>query len=805
MTNKSSSDGYGADSIRVLEGLEAVRKRPGMYIGDTAERGLHHLVSEIVDNSVDEALAGFCTEISVEVVSDDTISVEDNGRGIPVGPHPTEKRDTLEVVHTVLHAGGKFDRGAYKVSGGLHGVGASVVNALSQHFEVEVRKNGRIYYQSYERGLPQAKVEDRGPTKISGTKTTFTPDASIFKEVNFKYETIARYLREMAYLNAGLRIRLKDDRTGKQEEFHYEGGIAEFVESIVRGSNEPLHKVIFIKGVREGVDIEAALEWTDAVHETIFAYANNIHTVEGGTHLSGLKSALTRTLNNYASRNNLFKNKEMRLEGDDTREGLVGIVSVKLPEPQFEGQTKTKLGNSEVEGLVSGLVNEKLGDYFEKNPPDAKRVLAHAIEAATAREAARKAKELVRRKGALDSGSLPGKLADCQERDPARSELYIVEGDSAGGSAKQGRDRRVQAILPLRGKILNVERARIDKVLSSAELRTLITALGMGVGGDKDLSKLRYHNIVIMTDADVDGSHIRTLLLTFFFRQYMEIIENGYLHVAQPPLFRAKKGKNERYLKDEAALEDYLTDLGADSVTLIAGPGKEGREFKGAGLKTVVRKALHRERMFENLERRSKERAAVAVLAEMIGDKTVSAESFRDREILESTAGALVKAMGAANLRYRIEPESDSTWKIVLAHERNGATPPTVVDLSLLQSGEVREIRRLNGDLESIKTPFKLKTGDEERTVESLKAVADAVLAAGQKGVEVQRYKGLGEMNPEQLWDTTMNPEKRSMLKVEIGSQEEAEEIFARLMGDQVESRRQFIEENALNVKNLDI
>jgi DNA gyrase subunit B len=804
MANQPTSDGYGAESIRVLEGLEAVRKRPGMYIGDTAERGLHHLVSEIVDNSVDEALAGHCTEINLVIHSDDTITVEDNGRGIPVGPHPTEKRDTLEVVHTVLHAGGKFDRGAYKVSGGLHGVGASVVNALSTHFEVEVRKNGRVYYQSYERGAPQAKVQDRGTTKISGTKTTFTPDATIFKEVLFKYDLIARYLREMAYLNAGLLIRLKDERIGKQEEFHYEGGIAEFVESIAKGS-EPLHKVILVKGVREGIDIEVALQWTDAVHETVFAYANNIHTMEGGTHLSGLKSALTRTLNNYASRNNLFKNKEMRLEGDDTREGLVTVVSVKLPEPQFEGQTKTKLGNSEVEGLVSGLVNEKLGEYFEKNPSDAKKILAHAIEAATAREAARKAKDLVRRKGALDSGSLPGKLADCQERDPARSELYIVEGDSAGGSAKQGRDRRVQAILPLRGKILNVERARIDKVLSSTELRTLITALGMGVAGDKDIAKLRYHTIVIMTDADVDGSHIRTLLLTFFFRQFMEIVEGGYLHVAQPPLFRAKKGKNERYLKDEPALEDYLTDLGAEAVTLSLGTGKEAREFKGAALKGIVRKALHRERMFENLERRSKERAIVAAVAEMIGGKTITADTFRDRETLEGAAALITQIVGAANLMNRVEPDGDTAWKIVFAHARNGATPPTVVDLALFQSGEIREIRRLNSDLEAMKPPFKLKTGDEERTVESFKAVADAVLAAGQKGVEIQRYKGLGEMNPEQLWETTMNPEKRSMLKVEIGSQEEAEEIFSRLMGDQVEPRRQFIEENALNVKNLDI
>ena len=805
MANKQSSDGYGVESIRVLEGLEAVRKRPGMYIGDTAERGLHHLVSEIVDNSVDEALAGHCTAINVVILSDDRISVEDNGRGIPVGLHPTEKRDTLEVVHTVLHAGGKFDRGAYKVSGGLHGVGASVVNALSEQFEVEVRKNGKIYFQDYARGAPKHPVEERGATQSSGTKTTFSPDPTIFQEVVFKHEIIARYLREMAYLNAGLKIRLKDDRTGKEEEFHYEGGIAEFVESVSKGS-AALHDVIFFKGMREGVDVEVALQWTDAFHETIFAYANNIHTIEGGTHLSGLKSALTRTLNSYASKNNLFaKNKDLRLEGDDTREGLVAIISVKIPEPQFEGQTKTKLGNSEVEGLVSGLVNEKLGEHFEKTPSEAKRIIMRAIDAASAREAARKAKDLVRRKGALDSGSLPGKLADCQERDPARSELYIVEGDSAGGSAKQGRDRRVQAILPLRGKILNVERARIDKVLSSVELRTMITAFGMGVGDEKDVAKLRYHTIVIMTDADVDGSHIRTLLLTFFFRQFPEIIEGGYLHVAQPPLFRAKKGKTERYLKDEAALEDYLTDLGAEAVTFETGKGKEARELKGAPLKALVRKLLHHERMFENLERRSKERAIVAACATLVTDKAIGAETFRDHEALEQAAKAIAQAVGSPNLIHRIDQDEESTFKIVFSHTHNGATPPTVIDLTLFHSGELREIRRLRADLDTYKTPYKIRAGDDERTVDALKAVADAVVAAGQKGVEIQRYKGLGEMNPDQLWETTMNPEKRSMLRVEVGSQEEAEEIFSRLMGDQVEPRRQFIEENALNVRNLDI
>jgi DNA gyrase subunit B len=736
--------------------------------------------------------------------SDDRISIEDNGRGIPVDMHPTEKRSALEVVHTVLHAGGKFDRGVYKVSGGLHGVGASVVNALSEEFEVEVRRNGTVYFQRYERGVPKSKVEERGSTRLSGTKTTFSPDSAIFPEIKFKYDAIARYLREMAYLNAGLKVRLSDERTGKQEEFHYEGGIKEFVESLNK-SSDALHDVIFFKGLREGDDIEVALQWTDAVHEAIFTYANNIHTVEGGTHLSGLKSALTRTLNSYAAKNNLFKNKEMRLEGDDTREGLVAVVSVKLPEPQFEGQTKTKLGNSEVEGLVAGLVNEKLSEFLEKNPSDAKRIVVRAIEAATAREAARKAKELVRRKGALDSGSLPGKLADCQERDPARSELFIVEGDSAGGSAKQGRDRRIQAILPLRGKILNVERARIDKVLSSAELRTLITALGMGVGSDKDISRLRYHTVVIMTDADVDGSHIRTLLLTLFFRQFPEIIENGYLYVAQPPLFRAKKGKNERYLKDEPTLEDYLTDLGAEAVAFVSGKGKEMRELKGAALKTLVRRALHMERMYESLERRAKERPIAMALAQLITDKQASADTFRDDQALGKLAETIIDAVDNSNLQSKITPDTESTWKIVFTHARNGATPPTVVDLALFHSGEMREIRRLSGELEPYGSPYKIKTGEEEHTIDSLKAVADAVLAAGQKGVEIQRYKGLGEMNPEQLWQTTMNPEARSMLRVEVASQEDAEEIFARLMGDQVEPRRQFIEENALNVKNLDI
>jgi DNA gyrase subunit B len=804
MAKKQASDGYGAESIKVLEGLEAVRRRPGMYIGDTAERGLHHLVSEIVDNSVDEALAGHCTEINVVILGDDRISVEDNGRGIPVDMHPTEKRSALEVVHTVLHAGGKFDRGVYKVSGGLHGVGASVVNALSEEFEVEVRKNGKLYFQRYERGTPKSKVEERGATKLTGTKTTFSPDPKIFPEVKFKYEIVARYLREMAYLNAGLRITLRDERDGKQEEFHFEGGIAEFVESLAEG-NERLHDVIFFKGVREGVDIECALQWTDAIHEVIFTYANNIHTIEGGTHLSGLKAALTRTLNFYAQKNNLFKTKETRLEGDDTREGLVAIVSVKLPEPQFEGQTKTKLGNSEVEGLVAALVNDKLGEHLEENPSDAKKIVARALEAMTAREAARKAKELVRRRGALDSGSLPGKLADCQERDPALAELFIVEGDSAAGPAKEGRDRRTQAILPLFGKVLNVEKARIDKVLTSEKLRILISALGMGVANEKEISKLRYHKIIIMTDADVDGSHIRALWLTFFFRQFIEIVENGYLYVAQPPLFRVKKGKTERYLKDEAALEDYLTDLGTEAITFEAGKGKDAREYKGAALKVLARKALFHERMYEQLEHRAKERPVVAAVATLSADKTITDESFESEKAANKMAEAIRKELNGKNLTYKVEHDGEAHWRAVFSHSQNGATPPTVVDLTLFHSGELREIRRLGPELTAIKPPYRLKLADGERTVETLTAVVDAVLEAGRTGIDIQRYKGLGEMNAEQLWATTMNPQTRSLLKVQIGSLRAAEEMFTKLMGDQVEPRRLFIEENALNVRNLDI
>ena len=779
-----------------------------MYIGDTAERGLHHLVTEIVDNSIDEAMAGFCTEINVTIHGDDRITIEDNGRGIPVDMHPTEKRSALEVVHTVLHAGGKFDRGAYKVSGGLHGVGASVVNALSEAFEVEVRKNGKVYYQRYERGAPKGKVEERGAAKSTGTKTTFSPDSKIFPEIKFKYEVIARYLREMAYLNAGLKVHLRDERTGKSEEFHYAGGIKEFVHSLTQGS-ETLHDVIYFRGSRDNVETECALQWTDALHELIFSYANNIHTIEGGTHLSGLKSALTRTINFYATKNNLFKQKEMRLEGDDTREGLTAIVSVKLPEPQFEGQTKTKLGNSEIEGLVAALVNDKLAEYLEENPPDAKRIVARAVEAATAREAARKAKELVRRKGALDGDDLPGKLADCSEKDPALCELFIVEGDSAGGSAKQGRDRRFQAILPLRGKILNTERARADKMLSSQEIRVLISALGCGIESEFDLARLRYHRIIIMTDADVDGEHIRTLLLTFFFRHLRGIVDEGHLFIAQPPLYKVKRGKAERYLRDDRGMEDFLLEVGAESLSVEA--ASNGSPWTGQRLTGVLKKVGAWQYCLRALDKRGRNSHVVAALAQLGG---VPRGSLKD----EAKAQRLLERL-LARLREQAErlgqPEGSAEWdeeqeayRLVVSlgqptrPERAGCT----VTPALLTSAEFRELEASAAALKALgNPPFTLRTESETVQAGSWTGLYEQVMALAKKGLTIQRYKGLGEMNAEQLWETTMNPDTRRLYKVQVQDALAAEQIFTTLMGDQVEPRRQFIETHALEVSNLDI
>jgi len=796
---------YSADNIKVLEGLEAVQKRPGMYIGDTAERGLHHLVFEVVDNSIDEALAGHCDRVDVTIHVENSITVEDNGRGIPVDLHPTEKISAAEVVLTKLHAGGKFDKGAYRVSGGLHGVGVSVVNALSEYLEVEIKRDGRVYFQRYRRGKPEGRLEEIGTTNQRGTKITFKPDPLIFEIREFSFDILSQRLRELAFLNQGVRITIQDERDQKSHEFQYKGGILEFVEHLNR-TKSPIHDVIYLEGQREGVEMQLALQWNEGYSESIYSFANNINTIEGGTHLIGFKSALTRTINSYAASASLLKREQEALQGEDSREGLTSVIAVKVPEPQFEGQTKTKLGNSEVKGFVEALVNERLGAYLEQHPNEARRIVQKGLEAARVREATRKAKDLARRKGALDSGSLPGKLADCQERDPALSELFIVEGDSAGGSAKQGRDRRNQAILPLRGKILNVEKARFDKMLSSQEIRLLITALGAGIGKeDKDLSKLRYHTVVIMTDADVDGSHIRTLLLTFFYRQYEELIEKGFLHIAQPPLFKLRRGKQERYLQDEAALEDYLLELGTQDVRLEA----NGTTFTGIPLKGIVKRAIRFEKIMDVVERRKRQRQIVQALAALEQDPAVW---LRDRGLLAEVQAVVERHLSAVApelLPLHSSAEEDAehnSQRLTFVTRSNGSVTRTVIDMEFCLSPEFEELRRLAGELRMVGTPpFAFTSGDRVFKATTLREVVDHIVRDARKGLEIQRYKGLGEMNPEQLWETTMNPATRTLLQVKLADAYTANEIFSTLMGDEVEPRRKFIEENALDVKNLDI
>jgi len=818
---KEANGDYGADSIRVLEGLEAVRKRPAMYIGTTGKDGLHHLVYEVVDNSIDEASAGFCDTIMVKIRMDNSIVVDDNGRGIPVDIHRTEGVSAAEVALTRLHAGAKFSNDSYKISGGLHGVGVSVVNALSVYLDLEVRRDGGVYSQSYVRGVPNAPLEQVGKTKSRGTKVTFKPDDTIFEETEFSYDIISNRLRELAFLNSGVKITLIDERDDRQGEFFYEGGIVSFVEYINR-NKKVLHKSpIFITGSKEDCLVEVALQYNDTYAENVFSFANSINTTEGGTHLIGFRSALTRAFNNYATSSNILKNGKESLKGEDLREGLACVISIKIRNPQFEGQTKTKLGNSEVKGLVEGIVYDKISSYMEENPSVAKQLLGKCLDAARAREAARHARELTRRKTALEVGALPGKLADCQERDPGRSEIYLVEGDSAGGSAKQGRDRRNQAILPLRGKVLNVEKARFDKMLQNEELRVIITALGIGIGigqEDQDISRLRYHKVIIMTDADVDGLHIRTLLLTFFFRQMKKIIERGYLYIAQPPLFKVSDRKQEIYIHNEETMKNHVLDSGVNRVRLLAvnGVGDTLRQgvpaITGKRLLDHIRKAMRIETILDKFEKEEKSRDIIRILA---GDPILADEDFRTEEALAKVAKRTGMALGEDLEGIDIEMDQEhGRWRMVFRMRRSGRVAVTIIDRDILKLPKFAEIRALLGQITVLgEAPYRVSAADEAdgapakepETVGTMAALIDYIISAGKKGYTVQRYKGLGEMNPEQLWETTMNPEKRTLLQVRIEDAVAADEIFTTLMGDQVEPRREFIYKNALYASNLDV
>ena len=785
---------YSAEHIKVLEGLEAVRKRPAMYIGSTGTEGLHHLVYEVVDNSVDEALAGFCTEVHVVVHIDNSVTVIDNGRGIPTEVMPKEGKPAAEVVLTKLHAGGKFDNAAYKVSGGLHGVGVSVVNALSEWLNLEIWRGGKVYVQGYRLGVPTGPLEMTGHTDRRGTKVSFKPDDKIFETTQFSFDVLSQRLRELAFLNRGLLITIEDERDEKKHEFHYTGGIVSFVEHLNK-NKEPLHdKVIYFEGVREGIDLQIAMQYNDSYQEQIFTFANNINTHEGGTHMIGFKSALTRTLNNYALSNNLFKEDKETLSGDDVREGLVAVISVKLSNPQFEGQTKTKLGNSEVKGIVETLVNVGLGDYLNENPSVARKIVNKAIEAARARDAARRARELVRRKGALDSMSLPGKLADCQERSPERAEIFIVEGDSAGGSAKQGRDRRTQAILPIKGKILNVEKARYDKMLTHQEIVAMITALGTGIGQDDfDAAKLRYHKIIIMTDADVDGSHIRTLLLTFFYRQMNELIERGNIYIAQPPLFKVKKGKSEQYIKDERQMSRFLLKKATENLVIEVG----GQELKGRDLTSFLEKLIELNGVFTRVDRHFRDARIVDHLLSM------DAES---RAFLADQQNMKTLAEKVESFGYSAEILTDEEHSVQKLLYRQGSQSPRLVGYSQLSSPEYQRLLGLHKAIGSLdQPPFTVKLDSTATVLKDRQSLIDHVMELGKKDLQIQRYKGLGEMNPEQLWETTMDPEKRTLLQVQINDAVLTDDIFSVLMGDAVEPRRRFIEDNALEVKNLDI
>jgi len=811
MSEQKKEHKYDATSITVLEGIEAVRLRPAMYIGDTSVRGLHHCVFEVVDNSVDEALAGYCTKIHVKMNADGSITVIDNGRGIPVDMHATEKKPAVEVVLTTLHAGGKFDNSSYKVSGGLHGVGVSCVNALSEWLEVEIRRDGYVYHQRYEYGKTVSPLNKIGTTKTTGTTVTFFPDSKIFNTITFDYEILAHRLRELAFLNKSLEIKLTREEPPREDVFFYKGGIVEFVEFLNKNKTVLHPKVIFFAREKDNIQVEIALQYTDAYNELISSYANNINTLEGGTHLSGFRSALTRTLNTYAKNNKLIKDDSESMSGEDVREGLTAIISIKIPHPQFEGQTKTKLGNSEVEGIVASIVNEELSTYLEEHPSVARRIIDKAMLALRARIAARKARDLTRRKGALDSASLPGKLADCSERDPAKCEIYIVEGDSAGGSAKQGRNREFQAILPLRGKVLNVEKARLDKILNNEEIRTLITAIGAGIGEDEfDVSKIRYHKIIIMTDADVDGAHIRTLLLTFFYRQMPQLIEKGYIFLAQPPLYKITRKKISEYIDNEETLTRKLFELGTEDSQLEI--IKTGEILKGRDLRNLLEQLTQIEQIEKSIRRkginfeeyihkRDSDGKYPKYLVHIgVGPHPEEYYVYTEEELnnlREETERRIGRQLDIFNDENQSENDMSSSFKwteifsaqslskIIAAFEKKGFSPEYFV----------RQEQPI----------FYLINDNEKMPIYSLKELLEKIRIIGKTGLSIQRYKGLGEMNPEQLYETTMDPEKRKLLRVIIENAAMADEVFNVLMGPDVEPRRKFIEENALNVRNLDI
>ncbi|MFP4167345.1 MAG: DNA topoisomerase (ATP-hydrolyzing) subunit B [Desulfonatronovibrionaceae bacterium] len=790
------NNSYNASSIQILEGLTAVRKRPAMYIGSTDERGLHHLVYEVVDNSIDEAMAGLCDNIRIKLHLDNSVTVSDNGRGIPVDTHPKENRPAAEVVMTVLHAGGKFDNESYKVSGGLHGVGVSVVNALSEYLELTIKRDGRRYFQRYERGIPVCALQDQGIAEKTGTTIRFRPDEDIFDDVNYSSETLIKRFEELAYLNGGVQIELVDERTGVSEVFKYDGGIFSFVRKLNNDSG--IHSIVSGQGEQDNVQIEFAMQYKAGYKENLYTFANNIRTIEGGTHLHGFRSALTRAINNYIQNSDLPKKLKHKLSGDDVREGLTAVVSVKVPDPQFEGQTKTKLGNSEVSGYVSALTYETLSDYFGENPKDAKLIVEKVVDAARAREAARKAKDLVRRKGALSDNSLPGKLADCQSKKPQESEVFIVEGDSAGGSAKQGRNPKFQAILPLRGKILNVEKTRFDKVLENKEIKAMITAMGAGVGNDDiQLDKLRYHKIIIMTDADVDGAHIRTLLLTFFFRQYRELIEDGYLYIAQPPLYRIYKGKYEKYIISENELNEYLVSRVADEVQIVC---EDSTRIQGQELISFFSD-------LNFIKDKYNEAFNIGISEELFGIYLDFSTRLSPGYFLyEDDSGFREYMTEKGYMVEKIREEVDEEERLFLKFtDRNEHS--ITIGVEFFNSRLYRNTFDIVSNIRN-KSPqykFSIDKKGEEKDIFGVFNLMTTLLDMAHKGINIQRYKGLGEMNPEQLWSTTMDPENRTLYRVDIDDAEKADELFTKLMGDKVDPRRAFIEKNALSVGELDI